>query len=121
MKKSLTLIRLCRLWFAFSMLGLSLPLGASPYQIGDITIPRKGADSPAFMPHAVFPHWKHRTRFKCFVCHDKIFKMKLGADNINMDAVRSGKFCGVCHNGKVAFAIGFDTCERCHYAPRKSP
>lgn len=89
--------------------------------LGDIVIPRTtgGAASIEFMPRAVFPHWIHRTEFKCYACHDEIFQMKAGADNINMDAVRDGRFCGVCHNGKTAFAIGFDTCERCHYSADK--
>ena len=86
--------------------------------LGDITIPRTtgGAASIQFMPQAVFPHWIHRTEFKCYACHDEIFQMKAGADNINMDEVRNGRFCGKCHDGKTAFAIGFDTCERCHYS-----
>ena len=84
--------------------------------LGDITLPRKGEDSTAFMPQAFFPHWIHRTRFKCFVCHDALFQMKAGADPINMDAVREGRYCGVCHDGKTAFAVGFYTCERCHRA-----
>ena len=100
-------------WLSFSVAGADLP-----HELGDIIIPRSvgGADSIKFMPQAVFPHWIHRTQFKCYVCHDDIFKMKLGADKIDMDEVRDGKFCGKCHNGKTAFAIGFDTCERCHYS-----
>ena len=86
--------------------------------LGDITIPRKDQSSIGFMPQALFPHWIHRTRFKCFVCHDALFQMKAGADNIDMDAVREGRYCGVCHDGKTAFAVGFDTCERCHRTAR---
>jgi c(7)-type cytochrome triheme protein len=85
--------------------------------LGDITIPRKGADPVSDTPQAFFPHWIHRTRFRCYVCHDTLFQRKLGADDINMDAVREGRFCGVCHDGKTAFAVGFDTCERCHDSP----
>jgi len=95
--------------------GPVLPVHAADV-LGDITIHRKGADSSGFMPQAVFPHWIHRTRFKCYACHDELFQMQAGADDINMDAVREGRFCGVCHDGKTAFAVGFDTCERCHRA-----
>jgi c(7)-type cytochrome triheme protein len=101
----------------FLLLAGSLARAYGDDILGDITLPRKGpAASLSFMPQAVFPHWKHRTRFRCFVCHDSLFQMKTGADDIDMDAVRSGRFCGKCHNGKIAFHVGFDTCEQCHRA-----
>lgn len=80
---------------------------------GDIVFKRKG-DADKDTPAAVFPHWAHRIRFKCYVCHDQIFQMKAGADPVTMDAITDGKFCGACHDGKTAFAVGFDTCARCH-------
>ena len=100
-------------WLSFKAAGADLP-----HELGDIIMPRSvgGAASIEFMPQAVFPHWIHRTRFKCYVCHDEIFQMHAGADKIIMDDVLDGKFCGVCHNGKSAFAIGFQTCKRCHYS-----
>jgi len=88
--------------------------------LGDTTIPRVGADTSNTVPLAVFPHWIHRSRYKCYTCHDKLFQMQAGADHITMDAISSGQFCSVCHNGKTAFAIGFETCERCHVAPTAS-
>ena len=63
---------------------------------------------------AKFPHWIHRMNFKCYVCHNAIFQMKAGADDITMDKIQAGKFCGVCHNGKTAFQVKFETCPRCH-------
>jgi len=33
-----------------------------------------------------------------------------------MDALIDGKFCAVCHNGHIAFKVGFETCELCHRA-----
>lgn len=80
---------------------------------GTIIFERKvpGADE---IPPAKFPHWVHRMNFKCYVCHEAIFQMKAGADNVTMDDVREGKFCGVCHNGKTAFQVTFETCPRCH-------
>ncbi len=35
---------------------------------------------------------------------------------ITMENITDGKSCGVCHNGRIAFA-GDDlgTCSRCHY------
>lgn len=81
---------------------------------GDIVFSRKtpGADE---IPPAVFPHWAHRINFKCYVCHDAIFQMKAGANSITMEDMQQGKVCGACHNGKIAFPAGFDTCDRCHH------
>lgn len=93
------------------LLGISL-MGSGKAEVGDIVFPRKAG--PDDIPPAVFPHWIHRIQFKCYVCHDAIFHMKAGADPVTMEAIQSGKFCGVCHNGKRAFAVGFDTCIRCH-------
>lgn len=63
---------------------------------------------------ARFPHSMHRIRFRCSVCHDRIFEMKLGSAEMTMALFKSGKYCGECHNGKVGFNIGFETCNRCH-------
>jgi len=79
---------------------------------GDITFSRKTPEGTT--PAAVFPHWFHRIRYKCYVCHPDLFAMKAGANAITMDAIQQGKFCGACHNGKIAWGVGFDTCNRCH-------
>ncbi|TAN61068.1 hypothetical protein EPN18_07350 [bacterium] len=60
----------------------------------------------------VFPHWFHRIRFKCKVCHEDIFILKKGANDINMTAIMNGDFCGRCHNGLVAWEPLY--CDRCH-------
>ena len=83
---------------------------------GDIEFERKVKGSDDIAP-AVFPHWVHRVKFKCFVCHnDSVgFKMKAGETPlVNMDAIEEGKYCGTCHKGKPAFAVNFETCNRCH-------
>ncbi len=79
---------------------------------GDIVFNRK--DGEGGTPPAVFPHWVHRIRYKCYACHPAPFEMKAGANAISMDAIQQGKFCGACHNGKIAWDVGFDTCNRCH-------
>jgi c(7)-type cytochrome triheme protein len=79
---------------------------------GDIVFKRQ-AEQPT--PPATFPHWLHRIQFKCYVCHEAIFQMKAGANPITMDAISGGKYCGTCHNGRVAFQVTFDTCPRCHH------
>ena len=66
------------------------------------------------LPRATFPHWVHRIRFRCKVCHNSIFEPKAGANRILMKDIAAGQACGKCHNGKVAFRAGFGTCERCH-------
>ena len=83
-------------------------------EYGDVAMERKakGVDD---VPPAVFPHWIHRMQFKCSACHDELFKMKTGANEMTMDMIQAGKACGVCHDGKAAFTSNFDTCPRCHY------
>ena len=66
------------------------------------------------VPVAVFPHWFHRVRFACSVCHPAITQMKKGGSGITMEGLRAGKFCATCHNGKIAFFVSFETCSRCH-------
>ena len=74
--------------------------------------------SEIYLKKVVFPHWFHRVRFTCKVCHSDIgFTMQAGADDIKMDEIFEGKWCGKCHNGKVAFKPL--NCSRCHSLGRK--
>lgn len=64
----------------------------------------------------LFSHKAH-SKISCDRCHSGLFEMKaLTAQekpDFNMNALYKGKYCGACHNGKVAFAS--DTqCARCH-------
>lgn len=104
-----------RLTASLSVAGLLLAALAGPGKAveGDIVFQRKGGAEKE-TPAALFPHWAHRIRFRCYVCHDAIFQMKAGANPVTMDAIMDGKSCGTCHDGKTAFAVGFDTCGRCH-------
>ncbi len=69
-----------------------------------------------------FPHWVHRVRYTCRLCHVDIgFAMTAGATGITEEDNRHGMYCGTCHNGKIAFpweetASGSTkkNCERCH-------
>jgi len=79
---------------------------------GDVVFKRKGA-AEGVAP-AYFPHWIHRIRYRCYACHDGLFKMKSGENEVTMEAMAQGKFCGACHNGTTAWGTGFDTCNRCH-------
>jgi c(7)-type cytochrome triheme protein len=51
----------------------------------------------------------------CQECHkDGLFpKMKQGTVKITMEDIYAGRLCGVCHNGKRAFAAP-GNCNRCH-------
>ncbi len=95
---------------------LMLVAGAAHAVLGDVKFQREegGGDAAGSTPPAVFPHWKHRIQYKCYVCHPAIFQMKAGANDITMEQILAGKFCGTCHNGKQAWAVGFDTCPKCH-------
>ena len=62
----------------------------------------------------VFPHWFHRIRYKCKVCHEKIFVMRKGGNDISMREIMEGKACGTCHNGQIAWEAL--ECDRCHSA-----
>jgi len=87
---------------------------ALPAELGDIPFTRAAGSLGGEYPAAIFPHWVHRMQFACYVCHEDIFQMKAGANTITMDAIQQGKFCGACHNGKIAFSVVFETCQRCH-------
>ena len=52
------------------------------------------ADAAGMRP-VVFPHWYHRIRFRCKVCHaDLGFKFKAGGNKITMAKIIDGQFCG---------------------------
>ena len=82
---------------------------------GDVVMKRK-AGAGAGLPPAVFPHWIHRIRYRCYACHDSLFKMARTEGAGVMDAIAAGKSCGACHDGKTAWAVSFETCNRCHVA-----
>ncbi|MBI3753718.1 MAG: hypothetical protein HY266_06730 [Deltaproteobacteria bacterium] len=67
----------------------------------------------------IYPHWVHRAFFRCKVCHEDIFIMKRGANEISQVKIQEGKQCGACHNGKISFNAGEEkNCERCHLLGR---
>lgn len=61
----------------------------------------------------IYPHWFHRIRFQCRVCHSEMgFEMRVGANNVTMEEIIDGKFCGACHNGEIAWSV--ENCDLCH-------
>ena len=101
-------------------LGLSTLLALPPAhaEYGDVVM-NNYSDAAGMRP-VVFPHWFHRIRYRCKVCHaDLGFKFKAGGNEINMLKVIDGQFCGACHNGEVAWSI--ENCNMCHSAKPGTP
>lgn len=72
------------------------------------------------MRPVVFPHWFHRIRFRCKVCHAELgFKMRAGANSITMADIIDGRFCGACHNNEIAWSP--ENCDLCHSGQRGLP
>ena len=65
------------------------------------------------MRPVIYPHWFHRIRFRCKVCHSELgFEMRAGANDISMGKIIEGEYCGMCHNGEIAWST--EHCDRCH-------
>ena len=82
---------------------------------GDVFYERKGGQDDT--PPAFFPHWVHRIRYRCAACHPAPYEARRGANAVGMEMIQKGQSCGLCHNGKTAFGIHFETCPRCHGSP----
>lgn len=106
--------RRCLVKIGLLLMMMLVPVASVLAVYGDIVF--KIQDEARDIAPAVFPHWIHRIRYKCYACHPALFEMKAGANPITMDALSAGEYCGKCHNGKTAWGIGFDTCNKCHYA-----
>ena len=95
------------------LIALSVVMVVAPAEAeyGDVVL-NKRSDKEGMRP-VVFPHWFHRIRFRCKVCHDELgFKMRAGANDVRMVDIANGKFCGLCHNGQIAW--GAERCDLCH-------
>ena len=87
-------------------------------EYGDVVI--NNYSDEAGMRPVIFPHWFHRIRFRCKVCHaDLGFEFKAGGNEINMLKIIDGEFCGACHNGEVAWSV--ENCSLCHSAKPGTP
>ena len=97
---------------------LALGTGHARAEYGDVVI-NNYSDAAGMRP-VVFPHWFHRIRYRCKVCHaDLGFKFKAGGNEINMVKVIDGQFCGACHNGELAWSA--ENCNLCHSAKPNTP
>lgn len=101
--------------FAFILIvvftGIVTTVNAIEY--GDIVLEKNSTSmKKADVKAVLFPHWFHRIRYKCKVCHEDIFVMQKGANDITMKKIMDGKACGTCHNGLIAWEPLF--CDKCH-------
>lgn len=87
-------------------------------EYGDVVI--NNYSDEAGMRPVVFPHWFHRIRFRCKVCHaDLGFKFEAGGNEINMLKIIDGEYCGACHNGDIAWSV--ENCDLCHSGKPGTP
>lgn len=101
----------CAVKWGLPLLLAMLLAPAAQAEYGDVVLNRY-AEKEGMRP-VVFPHWFHRTRFRCKVCHHELgFKMRAGSNDVKMSDIIDGKFCGMCHNNEIAW--GPDNCDLCH-------
>lgn len=98
---------------ALSLLSICLAIvpAMTQAEYADVVINRQ-AEKNGMRP-VIFPHWFHRIRFRCKVCHAELgFKMRAGSNTITMTDIIEGKFCGACHNNDIAWSP--ENCDLCH-------
>jgi len=94
----------------FSLLGICFSIAVSA-EYGDVVLNRL-SDQNDVRP-VIFPHWFHRIRFRCKVCHNELgFEMRAGSNEITMGKIIDGEYCGLCHNNQIAW--GVENCDLCH-------
>ena len=97
-----------KLAFILLVLCVSTMVGA---EYADVVLNRMAEKND--MRPVIFPHWFHRIRFRCKVCHHELgFEMRAGANEITMGKIIDGQYCGMCHNGEIAWSV--DNCHLCH-------
>ena len=80
-------------------------------EYADVTINTR-SETEGVAP-VIFPHWFHRIRFQCSVCHvDLGIRMGAGTTGITMEKLIDGQYCGACHDGDTAWSV--DNCDLCH-------
>lgn len=87
-------------------------------EYGDVVI--NNYSDEANMRPVVFPHWFHRIRYRCKVCHGDLgFEFKAGGNEIDMLKIIDGEYCGACHDGDIAWSV--ENCDLCHSARLGTP
>ncbi len=102
-----------RALFVAGLLAGSFTVPTVLAEFGDVVLNRY-SDKANVRP-VIFPHWFHRIRFRCKVCHGELgFEMRAGANDVKMADLFEGRFCGMCHDNRVAW--GLENCDLCHTA-----
>jgi len=100
-----------RLWGAALLVLLAFSPLPAQAEYGDVVL-NKYAEKNGMRP-VIYPHWFHRIRFRCKVCHFELgFEMRAGSNDITMGKIIDGQYCGMCHNDEIAWSVAF--CDRCH-------
>jgi len=93
-----------------------LPADGPPERYGNVAM--RNRSTKKGMAPVVFPHWSHRAKYTCNVCHvDLGFSMIRGGSGITRGDNLAGRFCGACHDGLTAFSVKHGQlkhCDRCH-------
>lgn len=80
---------------------------------GDVVVKgNKKTSTQEDVKDVVFPHWIHRIRYKCKLCHEEIFEIEAGKNATTMKKIVGGESCGTCHNGEISWDV--EKCELCH-------
>jgi c(7)-type cytochrome triheme protein len=94
----------------------TIPPNGPFWEYGNVVM--RGRTRKAGVAAVVFPHWSHRARYTCRVCHQELgFSMRRGYSGITRDQYLAGKFCGACHDGTTAFTAKDGPqpqCKKCH-------
>jgi len=89
-----------------------------PHEFGTVLI--NNYSEKANMSPVVFPHWLHRSKFTCRLCHVDIgFAMVAGESGITEEDIKMELYCGTCHNGRIAFGSEEGKCDYCHSYKKK--
>ena len=105
------------LWiFVVAILGSAVLAAAAWSVTNPATIRMERPDDSDDPAPALFRHWKHQKTYKCYVCHARLFSKYEKATDITHERMDQGKYCGACHDGRVAFQPHADDvdCEVCH-------
>jgi c(7)-type cytochrome triheme protein len=94
----------------------TIPPNGPPERYGNVVLRKRS--KKAGMAPVVFPHWVHRARYTCRVCHYELqFSQRRDDTGITRAAILAGQYCGACHNGTTAFSARDEQprqCDRCH-------
>ena len=95
----------------------NFPPPPPPEEFGNLLIDRTSTKNK--VKPVTFSHWSHRRKYTCQVCHSELdFAFKVNVTPITEAENQAGKYCGACHDGKIAFGHDKANCEKCHNGDR---